>query len=45
MLLGSGYPYSGPGHIEKHLDIVLMFLAMSYPVSIGLGVPIVAPFI
>jgi hypothetical protein len=42
MLLGSGYPYSGPGHMEKHLNIVLVFMGMSYPVSIGLGALIVA---
>ncbi|BCG95595.1 hypothetical protein [Mesorhizobium sp. 131-2-1] len=41
MLVGSGYPYSGPGHMEKLLDIVLVFMAISYPVSIGLGALIV----
>jgi len=42
MLLGSGYPYSGPGHMEKHLLSILWLMALSYPVSLGLGVPIVA---
>jgi len=41
MLAGSGYPYSGPGHMEKHLDIVLVFMAISYPICIGLGALIV----
>ncbi|TGP27766.1 hypothetical protein [Mesorhizobium sp. M1D.F.Ca.ET.183.01.1.1] len=41
MLLGSGYPYSGPGHMEKHFDIVLALMVLSYPISIGLGALIV----
>ena len=42
MILGSGYPYIGPGYMEKHLLSVVWLMAASYPVSIGLGVPIVA---
>ncbi|MGX5800655.1 hypothetical protein ACWGS9_05355 [Bradyrhizobium sp. Arg314] len=41
MLLGSGYPYSGAGHMEKHFDIVLALMVLSYPISIGLGALIV----
>lgn len=41
-LLGSGYPYTGPGYMEKHLMSILWLMSASYPVSIGLGVPIVA---
>ena len=42
ILLGSEYPYSGPGAMEKHLLSTAALMALSYPVSIGLGVPIVA---
>jgi hypothetical protein len=42
MLLGLGYPYSGPGHMEKHLLSIVWLMALSYAVSIGPGVPIVA---
>lgn len=42
ILLGSGYPYSGPGHTEKHLLSIVWLMALTYPVSIGLGVPIVS---
>ncbi|GAA2822343.1 hypothetical protein GCM10010836_12870 [Aminobacter aminovorans] len=42
MLLGSGYPYSGPGHMEKHLLSILVLMVMNYPTSIGIGMPIVA---
>lgn len=41
ILLGSGYPYSGPGHMEKHLLSVAALMALSYPVSIALGLIIV----
>gem|GEM_PF-2512616 len=41
MLLGSGYPYSGPGHMEKHFDIVFFLTVLSYPICIGLGALIV----
>lgn len=42
MILGSGYPYIGPGYMEKHLLSTAALMALSYLVSIGLGVPIVA---
>ncbi|MCA0274804.1 MAG: hypothetical protein LCH86_02230 [Proteobacteria bacterium] len=41
ILLGSGYPYSGPGHMEKHLLSVAVLMTLSYPVSIVLGMIIV----
>lgn len=41
ILLGSGYPYSGPGHMEKHLLSVAVLMTLSYPVSIALGLIIV----
>jgi len=41
ILLGSGYPYSSPGHMEKHLLSVAVLMTLSYPVSIALGLIIV----
>lgn len=41
MLLGSGYPYSADGHMQKFFDEVLVTFIMSYLATLSFGLPMI----